>query len=796
MIGPRWRKVLGDLWSYKTRTLLVVLSIAVGVFAIGMISGTQVILMRDMQASYLAIDPPAAIIGLERFDDELPQAIRRMPEVDEAEGRAGLSVRVQVGQDSWRTLNLQAIPNFRDIRINKISPVEGAWPPASREVLIERSSLGLTNARIGDSLQIELSDGTRRTIRIAGTAHNINMPPAAFTGVVDGFISLDTLEWLGMPRSYTALYITTTDKTLDRSGVGKVVNRVRDKIEQSGRRTFSAYVPIPGQHPADASVRPMLLILGVLGAMSLLMSGFLVVNTIGALLMQQYRQIGVMKSIGADTRQITGMYLATVLAYSLLALLVAVPLGALGAYGFTGYLAKLINFDVLDYAIPPQVLVLEVACGLVVPLLAALWPILSGARVTVREAISSYGLGHGRFGKRRLDRMLERVRFLSRPMLLSLRNTFRRRGRLALTLTTLTLGGALVIGVFSVRAGLLMTAERVIFTFWRQDLIANFSQSYRVDLLDQEARKVPGVVRVEPVSSAWMRRLRPDGTESDDISLNGVRFDNDLINPTVLSGRWLQQGDQNAIVISTDMTKNEDDLKVGDDVTFKFGERELTWRVVGIYQGGLQPARGFTTYDYLASVIHRPGQAGWVQVVTDQHDLATHQRVARDLDQHFKAVGIRLSSTQTIDDARATISNQFSVVVVFLMIMALLMALVGGLGLMGTMSINVLERTREIGVLRAIGASTGAILQIVIAEGVLIGLISWLLGGLLALPLSLLLSNAVGEAFLQMPLTFVFSLPGLLIWLGVVMALAGLASFLPAWNAARLTVRDVLAYEG
>ena len=132
MIGPRWRKVLGDLWSYKTRTLLVVLSIAVGVFAIGMISGTQVILMRDMQASYLAIDPPAAIIGLERFDDELPQAIRRMPEVDEAEGRAGLSVRVQVGQDSWRTLNLQAIPNFRDIRINKISPVEGAWPPADR----------------------------------------------------------------------------------------------------------------------------------------------------------------------------------------------------------------------------------------------------------------------------------------------------------------------------------------------------------------------------------------------------------------------------------------------------------------------------------------------------------------------------------------------------------------------------------------------------------------------------------------------------------------------------------------
>jgi GAF domain-containing protein len=135
------------------------------------------------------------------------------------------------------------------------------------------------------------------------------------------------------------------------------------------------------------------------------------------------------------------------------------------------------------------------------------------------------------------------------------------------------------------------------------------------------------------------------------------------------------------------------------------------------------------------------------------------------------------------------------VIVVFLMIMAVLLAVVGGLGLMGTMSINVLERTREIGILRAIGASNGAVLRIVIVEGVLIGVISWAIGAVLALPLSVLLSNAVGEAFLQMPLDFVFSLSGLLIWLGVVVVLAALASFLPAWNAARVTVRAVLAYE-
>jgi len=806
MLSPRWRKLLRDLTSNKTRTILVVLSIAVGVFAVGMIAGTQVILTRDMQASYLAIDPPAAVLGVADFDDDLVQAIRRMPQVDEAEGHAGISVRLSVGPDTWRTLNLDAIPDFRDIRVNKIAPEQGTWPPPEHAMLVERSSLYLTNARVGDSVTIELADGKHRSIRIAGTAHNVNMPPASFTGLVDGFITFETLEWLGRPHAYTALYLTVNDKTLDRDGVSKVVNGVRDKIETSGHQVYFAYIPIPGKHPADAAIQPMLLILGVLGVMSLLLSGFLVVNTIGALLTQQTRQIGVMKTVGANTFQIVGLYLATVLVYALLALLIAVPLGGLGAYGFTQYLARLINFDVLDYTTPPQVLALEVGAGLIVPLLAALWPVLGGARVTVREAITSYGLG---MKEQRTKNKEQKHRthphttglcslfsvLCSRPLMLSLRNTFRRKGRLALTLTTLTLGGAIFIGVFSVREALLLTAEQKIFTFWQHDLLAFFDRPYLVDRLDREARAVPGVARVEPLAYAGMRRLRPDGNESDDIGIIGTRYDNNLIHATLLSGRWLVPGDHNAIVISTDTLRNESDLRVGDDVVLKYGERELTWRIVGIYQGGLAPPRGLVSYEYLASITRQPRRAGWIQVVTDGHDQATRDRVVRDLNEHFKSVGIHMSGSETIDDVRRIVGSQFGVVVIFLMIMALLLSVVGGLGLMGTMSINVLERTREIGVLRAIGASNGAVLQIVVVEGVLIGAISWTIGAVLAVPLSLLLSNAVGVAFMQMPLDFIFSVYGLLIWLGVVVTLAGLASFLPAWNAVRITVRDVLAYE-
>jgi putative ABC transport system permease protein len=161
----------------------------------------------------------------------------------------------------------------------------------------------------------------------------------------------------------------------------------------------------------------------------------------------------------------------------------------------------------------------------------------------------------------------------------------------------------------------------------------------------------------------------------------------------------------------------------------------------------------------------------------------------------LKRDGFDIGGTQTMADSRANAEFQFGIIVLLLLVMALLLAIVGGLGLMGTMSINVLERTREIGVLRAIGASNGAILRIVLVEGELIGLASWVIGALVALPFSKVLSDVIGTVFIQAPPTYVFAVDGALLWLGAVLLLAVVASFLPAWNASRVTVRDVLAYE-
>jgi putative ABC transport system permease protein len=626
----------------------------------------------------------------------------------------------------------------------------------------------------------------------------MNKPPASFVGSPFGYITADTLEWLGFERYFNQLHIVVEENTTDKDHIQAVADLVQDKIEKGGRTVYWIWIPDPGDHPASESLDPMMLILGVLGTLSLFLSGSLVINTISALMAQQIRQIGIMKAIGARIGQVVQMYVAMVLAFSLLSLLIAVPLGALVAYLFTGFLANLVNFDLLGFRIPPQALALEAAVGLLVPLLAALYPILSGARISVREALSTYGLGQGRFGHSLVDRFIEMVtsatRVLSRPVRLSLRNTFRRKGRLALTLSTLTLGGAIFIAVLSVHASLLSTLDDAL-SYWNYDVEVDLAHAHRIDKIEREAMRVPGVVHAESWSGNTARRIRPDGHEGPNISVIAPRADTSLIRPTVLEGRWLLPEDENAIVLNTYVLKEEPDVKVGDDIVLKIEGKEGTWRVVGIVKGVMTGDIAYANYPYFSRVIRFVGRSGGVQVIGEQHDAAHQADLAERLKEHFDSRGLRVTATETIGSIRQNIEFQFNIIVIFLSVMAILIAIVGGLGLMGTMSINVIERTREIGVMRAVGASDGSVLSVFMTEGLFMGVLSWLVGTLLALPIGKLLSDAVGIAFTDFPLTYTFSTRGAVVWLMVILILAALASILPARSASRLTVREVLAYE-
>jgi putative ABC transport system permease protein len=444
-----------------------------------------------------------------------------------------------------------------------------------------------------------------------------------------------------------------------------------------------------------------------------------------------------------------------------------------------------------------------------VPLLAALYPILSGARITVHDALSTYGLGKGLFGRSLIDRLVEEVttaiRAMSRPIRISLRNTFRRKGRLLLTLSTLTLGGAIFVAVLSVHASLLTTLEDAL-TYWNYEIEIDFAHSQRITAIEREAMSIPGVADAESWTGNTARRMRPDGHEGPNIYVLGAPADTNLIQPNLIEGRWLLPDDNNAIVLNTEVMKEEPDVKVGDDILLTIEGREQSWRVVGVVQGIMTGRIAYANQPYFARVIRYVGRSGGVQIVAEppgdasnngasKHDSDFQSELARRIKAHFDSRGMQVRSFETTASIRENIQYQFGIIVIFLSIMAVLIAVVGGLGLMGTMSINVLERTREIGVMRAVGASDGSVIKVFIVEGIFMGVLSWMVGVIVALPIGKLLSDAVGVAFLESPLNYTFSAKGTLLWLAIVLVLAALASILPAWNASRLSVREVLAYE-
>ena len=298
------------------------------------------------------------------------------------------------------------------------------------------------------------------------------------------------MEILGGSSQYNFVTFVTSGSHTDSAHVREIAERVAGKIRQNGREVYVVSVNNPGQHPAQSIIDTVLSLMGVLGVLAVFLSAFLVTNTISALMSRQIRQIGVMKAVGATMGQMMAMYLALVLAFGLLALLIAVPLAGLAAFGLSRWLVGMLNANPGPFSIPLASLGLQILIGLAVPLLGALVPVIGGARLTVRQAISSYGLSTP--GKYTLfDRLLEAVRGLPRPLLLSLRNAFQRKGRLALTLSTLVLGGAIFIGVFSVRESMYNELEQM-YGYYKADINVAVPTGVSLDSVHETAQAVPG----------------------------------------------------------------------------------------------------------------------------------------------------------------------------------------------------------------------------------------------------------------------------------------------------------------
>ncbi|MCI0708574.1 MAG: FtsX-like permease family protein [Chloroflexi bacterium] len=791
MLSPRWRKVFRDIQANLGQVALVVCAIAVGVVSVGWFTSSYGILSRELEANYVATNPASAILYLDDISPDVIESIQSRSDILDAEVMGMLQGRIHVDGE-WRTFQLYVRQDYENTRINQLVPEDGEFPPPLGEILIERAALSVADADIGDEIQVQI-ENQEYTLPVAGTLHDLGVPPAWQENNVYAYATPETLTRLGIEIAFDELRITVAENAGDETHIRNVALDVTDWLESEGYTVFRVQVPPPLEHPNQNQMESLMMLLSGFGSLVFVLTAILVTNVMSAYLSKQVRQIAVMKAIGGRRGQITGLYVGMVLLFCALAAL-ALPVGVIAGQETASFLASMLNFNIESETIPANILLLQVAMGLLVPLLAASYPIYRGTHVTVREALNDYGLSQNAFGARWFDRQLSRVRGVQRPLLLSLRNTFRQRWRLILTFSTLAIGGTLFMAALNVRASLLNSIDE---RYERQhyDIAINFADAYPAEQLESIAIATEGVVDAEAWGTGSGAIIDTNGTAGNTFIVLAPPAETPLVDWEVLEGRWLSGDIENGIVFNHALLAEYPDLQVGDEITLSLADRTQSWRLVGIVRETAAPPLAYIAYADFERATSLTGQAQRLMVVTDEHDEQSLIAAKQNLEASFDPTGMVMRSNLSSFDSRQIIEDHIVLITSFLVMAAALSLVVGGLGLMTTMGTNVLERTREIGVMRAIGASNNALTRIIVGEGVVIGLLSWLLAAVIVVPFSYIVAQQLGQSLLQTSLDFAVNPSGFVIWLGVVAVFSVIASWLPAWSANRLTVHDVLAYE-
>jgi putative ABC transport system permease protein len=269
--------------------------------------------------------------------------------------------------------------------------------------------------------------------------------------------------------------------------------------------------------------------------------------------------------------------------------------------------------------------------------------------------------------------------------------------------------------------------------------------------------------------------------------------------PELQEGRWLDSSDRNAAVISSSLAA-EQGWQVGKWITIKDNSGiEEDWQIIGITYDPLVGSAFFVPIRQLQRELNQAGKANTLWMRSDLQETEALQALSLDLAENFDRRNFEVAASgtfgyNTINEIVEQTQGGYSLIFQLLAIMAVIVAVVGGVGLSGVLTLNVIERRREIGVMRSIGASTWRVVNLSIGEGVLLGWLSWLVALPLSIPAAYLLATRGLSFALNQQLSYRFSFDGALLWLAIITFLAVIASFFPARSAAKVSVRESLTY--
>jgi putative ABC transport system permease protein len=818
LFSARLRKSLSDVTRRKGRTLLVVLGICIGVFGLTAINFTDDTLVNAYAFTHgYQASQPDFQMTVDRVEPALLPAVQEIVNVKEAQYVSDFSACWQLNQTTCNvSLDVFSSPDLQHITFTPFQLTAGNYPGVG-EIVMEQGDQSLHGVNIGDIVTLYVP-GHEAQLHVVGFARTPGANPSA-TGDALAYMSDAGLQQvvaaLGNPidtgpngqqipryQHHIQVKFQNTDAQLESAAVTSLAQIVRAHgVTVLG----SGFAPKVNQQTLN-TISGVFSLLRTLVLLALVLSALLILNTVTTLVTEQTAIIGAMKAIGGTRGAIFRGYLVSVGIYSVVATLLALALGLYVGNLLAGTLAPQIPLELGPFAVAPWVVLLSIAVGLGVPLLAAFVPLWNGTRITVRDALAAYGVGLGQ-ERGVLARLGQRLTWISQTTWLGLRGLFRQRWRAALSLTTLSLVAACFLIVLTAVTSVNDTIGAVHAQLFA-DMTVNFQDPTTYSQIAEQLHALSNVRGIERSGSTHA------STQWGTLQVSGYEPDTALYHYQLTSGRWLQNGDTNVVLLS-DAAAQKTGLHVGDTLTLTNNgglSAQLTLTVIGtihqsidvlgwigaavlpvntLYelQGTPSDKAAISTNEIIIGARDR-SQSAVNQLAAQVSTVVNPDGASNDGSGYYAGNG---GTVDTFHEYATRRQGDASILYYLLYALALLVGVVGILGLANSLVASVLERRREIGLLRAMGASGRRVAKVFWVESLALGAIAWCAGVVLGLPLA--------YAFVQtfswqvMPVDIYVEPLAFGVMLAAILVIATLASIAPAWRASRVRIAEMLRYE-
>ena len=774
-------KTRRDFGARRLRSVLLLIGIVIGVSGVVAIAYTSRNLARAQSLAYVSANQTDAFISVRQFPTQLINVLQATDNVAAAESRVADYLQWSNG-GPYRDILVYGVHDFENVTINRPVLVEGHWP-GTGEATLDTSARQLQPVQIGDTIALRESVAQPPVYaRISGFTRTPGEADASLLDRATGYApATDVQHWQGEPGDNQLLVrfaefrrgtetLRAINRVLDKRGIPHTPGSLRDPTNATGTKELSA----------------LLLLMGAFSAIGVALSGFLVWNTMSAVMAEEVHQIGILRAVGAAWWQVLGAYLLPALIVGIIGSAIGFALGILGGGALARYLGGLIGLALPPFTLEAREVLLGLTVGIGVSLGAAIVPTVGATRVRALDLLRDTGVRND-YRRGITQRFLAALRGQSAIAAMGVRNTWRRRGRSVVTIIVVAIGVASFIGTQALSASVSNTVDTLYGTY-AADAWLSFNRRLPTEFV-QTLRRDPNIAMAEgwERDDAYVREVRTD--------LWGVPADTQLYRHVLTNGRWFALNEPYEAVITANLAQRTG-ITTGSKIDVVVGKRQQTYAVVGIvddestYLGSHSTGKVFMATANADVLAGRGPVADFFAVRFRDSSHAGVDAGVKEMQERFRT--LEPTALTAYEDRQSTLAT-VQILNVLLLAMVIVVAAIGAVGLVNTLVLNVAERRREIGILRAIGASAAAIVRLLFVEGVTLGVVGFALGLVGGYVLAVRLVAIAGEELFRLRFTL---MPGVLVVTGVLtVVLAGGASVTPGLMAARVRPIEAVRYE-